>query len=282
MNGLGKSHIDRGIALISLCAMVLVGHSPAVAIDTTQLSLPADSPIWWTISDDITSVQLRAILRDPKAHVERYRIAMKKGYAAPVSEHALEKLVWYQNGALWPEFISFYDAFDALATNMYMGDKELRWRREGVEKELVAAGMSADEAKIVLDTVPKVAAKEKSLSRQYNADQMQFVRLLEKVIQRTGEDLSKYAQTDPASVVKIARITAVPESRVRALRELYLRDPIAGAVLPAMQRLRQELSEPGWRGLRTFLRTRVAPQISSVDFAARKEDVKIIYSRYKQ
>lgn len=99
-------------------ALAFVAPWAGAAAGATEEAPDGPSPLWWTLTDEITPRELRAALADPELSRERYADAVAAGYAAPVPEASLRSIRLFYTGALTPELVPMWQAFHGFAAPM--------------------------------------------------------------------------------------------------------------------------------------------------------------------
>ncbi|HSL83314.1 MAG TPA: hypothetical protein VLF66_11105, partial [Thermoanaerobaculia bacterium] len=100
-------------ALLLAVGLAIPGPSSGQPMD---LDTPPGSPLWWTLTDEISPMELRTALRDPEAHLARYLAAIEAGVADVLPEDQVQTLSFYYNRDLTPELTPMWVAFSAFAS----------------------------------------------------------------------------------------------------------------------------------------------------------------------
>lgn len=260
-----KKPIALLVVLAAVVAVAVVTAAPASA-QTMDLTTPASSPLWWTLTDEITPQELRRRLRDEKDHQARYLEAVERGLAPAVPAEQLSTLAWYENGELWPQLIPLYVAFDALALNTLHEDPDPNWTLDMFGEGLIAHGATTLEAEKIVAALVRYWPEERRLTEEIAVGSSAFVAIMRKANERAGKNLFIEARDNPATADKIADLAGQSRERVRELYVQWRRIATAEAAEPALRRLRQDVSPAAWRALQTYLRTIVAPHLRAIDF----------------
>jgi len=78
VQGARSARLAGALLVVVAFVCTLAAPRPAAA-QPFDLDTPADSPLWWTVTDAPSPAELRAALRDPEAHLERYPEALAGG-----------------------------------------------------------------------------------------------------------------------------------------------------------------------------------------------------------
>ncbi len=87
----------------------------AAAAQPHKLDTPVDSPLWWTLTDDLTPAELKRLHNDRSLALERYDAAVNAGLAQPLPERGRESrgcLKFYYHPDLTPELEPMWLAFE--------------------------------------------------------------------------------------------------------------------------------------------------------------------------
>jgi hypothetical protein len=245
----------------------LAGFAVAVALlpaaasaQPLDLDTPADSPLWWTLTDDISPQQLRDAYRDPGANRRRFREAVAAGLQPPApKDPELRYLVFYVNPRLTPELEPLWSAFYALADQLELEGAE------AVELGLAARGISAEGIDRIVAVAQATAAEVRDLVAQIGPLQREFILMV-----RGVRDRHRWSEESEAAVESavergdtryFAEQTGRTEADVARLLAAGLRTPTSEAAEESIVRLKADLAAPDWRGLRRYLFDRAASGI---------------------
>lgn len=248
-----------GIGWAAIVALLLL-PSPSAG-QWTDDPPPADSPYWWTLTDDITPEQLRDTLQDREAHVERYYQAVEKEPTYRLPEHLVAHLTIYVKGDLTPELFPLIDTFDAFALR-FRGRPS--WPKHAPE-ELEEWGISRPGVQTILALAHSHLRRRDQIIDEVKDKQQAFVKILQRADDRLGRKASVAARR-ARDVEVFARVSGLGRARVAELMEAWLRDPAEEAAIEHIQLVRQELSEKDWELFRSYLYRDVAVLMSIVDY----------------
>jgi hypothetical protein len=251
--------------LVSLCSAPLAARAPF------DLDLPADSPVWWTLTDSLAPAELRATLRDRAAHLARYRNAFEAGLVDGLPEQGLRRLSFYVNTEQTPELTPMWRAFDVWADSF----TEL-YGRKVLARHLARYRVTSETVDKLLRLADEHVRLRESVATELEPKLLEFVQVQREVIlSRAAPD----AGQDGGSVVERALATgqleplivASGESRAR-IEELYRAwkvNPAAESATTSLPRLESGLTPDEWVAFRRYLLERVVPGIGPVmDFDA--------------
>jgi hypothetical protein len=248
------------VVLIGLGAMV-VFPTPAIEAQTTDPETPASSPLWWTLTDDVSPRELRQTFRDRDASLEHYLEAVEKGLVTLYPPEQLEDLVYFHSGALHPELLPFWEAFDAFALRF-------RYRTGWSEKapaELRSHGLSEEGARLVIEEAQQHLRDTDALKLELGTKQRDFLALSKKAAAAIGPAGVRHA-LENRDTRTLARAAGESTEQVQALMRAWETDPTATSAQKLLPRLKESLSPEDWEGLRAYLLAEVAPVTSAIDF----------------
>ncbi len=246
--------------LIIFCALL-----PAVAgAQPLDLDTPVDSPLWWTLTDEVSPQQLREAYRDPEANRQRFREAVAAGLQPPAPKDPdLRYLDFYLQPRLNPELVPMWYAFASLSRNWLPQEG-----RAAIASALAARGISAGGIERVLAVAAESAAR---LQRRYDEIgplSRDFGRIRWAILDHNGwseeskreveaavarDDASYFAERSGRSETEVASMLAATKD------DFYYRVPAEGTV-----QLNEELDPADWRGLRRYLFDRAASDLANL------------------
>lgn len=244
--------------LLALATLgLLVGPLDA---QTTDPKIPASSPVWWTLTDEITPQELRRIYGDPKDSQRRYLLAVEKGLVKPLSPERLEEMVFFQHGGQSPELLPMSEAFDGFALRLYRPS----WPAAGAE-ELLAFGISPEGGKAIIEAAERFLLEVDAMIDELGEEQGAFLDIMRRAQERLGgQALNRALEARDVATLSIAAGTPVPETR--RLMEAWEIDPAAEVSATTLPRLKDALTPEDWEAFRRYLLIEVAPVSSATDF----------------
>ena len=259
------------LAVLALtCALIAPTRAWSQPID---LDTPADSPLWWTLTDEISPAELRAALRSDRAHLERYLAAVDAGLASPLTEEQADALSFYYNRRLNPELTPMWFAFDVLAS----GRLQLRGE-EAIRQSLAEYGFTKPAIGTIIDAANAQFRDSQQLAKQLAPDTQEFMKIWRLAVERRGGEKKAGAEVDRAvkagKLDILAQATGTPNERLAKLRRAWKRDPLGEATAPILVNLKDTLDDASWDRLRTYLLEVVVPGLSQdlKDFDYSQED----------
>jgi hypothetical protein len=222
-----------------------------------DLETPADSPLWWTLTDEITPTELRAAYRSHQSHVERYRQAVETGLEEPRSEEALERLKFYINTQLTPELETLGSAFSLFAYGWLPYED-----RAATASALAEHGVTAEGAQQVLDIAGRYAQDFRTLADEIGPKHEELIRLQWEILEKSGQHEQSKAELDRALKASDAGYfsehTGRDETEILGLLDAWKILPSSVLLATTLPDLKAALSAPDWRGLRRYLLYRVS------------------------
>lgn len=245
----------------TLIAALVAGGGPALEAQTTDPDTPASSPLWWTLTDDVSPQELRQSFRDRKGNLQHYLEALEKGLAAPHPPEQLEYLSYFHSGALHPELLPMWEAFDTFATGSRY---HAGWDVKAAEG-LRTYGISAAGIEIILPYAYEALARQDRLIQEIGDEQREFIALTRKAAEVLGDQAVRMAMKHRKAEV-LAQAANRPLDQVRKLMSSWEIDPTASTMDALLPQLKEALDEKDWQNLRRYLLHEVAPETSAIDF----------------
>lgn len=253
------STVGGGRLAAFLMALLIV--AVPLAAQWTHTPPPIESTYWWTLTDAVTPAQLRAALQDRDANRHRFRRAAGKGlHGETVTEQQVHEVVSYLNGAIHPELIPFYVAFEAYAARFEIGPD---WR-EANSTLLTQHGMTREGIEYLRRVVTAYAARRAAIQREVAAPATELLETLRPLVPEV-EALRIDQLLVEGDVRELARLSGRDVAWVAKRHAAWRREPIVEAGLPALEQLRADLTPADWEAFRRFLLREIAPQISGAD-----------------
>ena len=246
---------------LSLASALVPGGGALLEAQTTDPKIPASSPVWWTLTDEISPQELRRVYGDEEASRERYRRAVAAGLAEAVPAEKLESLVFFQNGAQSPELLPMYEALDAFALRF-------RHRPQWAEQaplELESHGISAAGIDIVTQYAHRLLADIDALIEEVKHGQQGFLEVMDKAEASLGEKGLRRA-VEARDVESLSVASGVPVPEIRRRMTDWETDPLIVVSERMLPQLKRDLTARDWERLRTYLLEEVSPVSSAVEF----------------
>ena len=244
-----------------LLALLLYFASPALA-QFHPLDRPADSPLWWTLTDSLSPEELRAAHRDPQANLERYLKHLDGGWAPSLTEEETALLSFYVNAQRTPELVPAWYAF-----HVFSRFRVTREGDEAVSMQLGRHGVSQQGRQSILGTAARHrAALEEAISR-IGPQQVHFVLLQRRAIEQLGSDAQARVTVNEATARRdsafLARLGGESEERTRELLAAGTTDSIVDQAAETLPLLRKGLSGADWDAFRRYLLAEVASRMGA-------------------
>lgn len=255
---MGRNAVHKLIALALVMPLV-----PPVWGQPRSENLPESSPLWWTLTEEISPKDLRAARVDPQATRNRFRSSAMGRDRTPADQ---ERVRAYVNGDESPQLVTVAEALFSLAVyfdpehmNEHSTKRIALWYRDyGLSTEggdALAAfmlGMNRaydDHQSVVGDDLVKIAGliREKEVSLG---------------VEIGSSDL--WQAFDANDFSTLSRELGVPAKELRhQLRHNY--DPWDAYLRKELPRLRRDLSKQDWDAMRQLLYEIAAPMFTHVD-----------------
>lgn len=260
-----------GSLALGLLLASAIAPTPAVARAPYDLDLPADSPVWWTLTDSLSPAQLRATLRDRAAHLARYRNAYEAGLVDELPEQGLRRLSFYVNSEQTPELTPMWRAFDVWADSF----TEL-YGREMLVGHLASfqvAPAAVDKLLVIADEHLRL---RDAVAAELEPKKLEFVQVQREVILSRatpdgGQDggLVVEQALTTGNLEPLVQASGKPHARIEELFAAWKVNPAARSAETHLPRVRAELTKGEWSAFRRYLVQRVVPGIGPLmDFDA--------------
>jgi hypothetical protein len=199
-----------GSVLLLLFGLVI---SPAnTKAQPLELDTPADSPLWWTLTDELTPQELRSIYRDDAGHLKRYQAAVEAGLASPLDERQKKALKFYYNPDQNPELMPMWLAFSAFATAHLEDDGP-----SITGERLVPYGISPGGIDAILSVGEEQLQEETQMVEDLKEEGLEFMQVFQRM-----DDLA----SAPAEVKEHYPVAAARRLTHEGLREAFEREDV--------------------------------------------------------
>lgn len=195
------------------CLISLLVLPSVVAGQPLDLDTPEDSPLWWTLTDEITPQELRAIYRDDSAHLVRYQAAVEAGLAVPLNERQKKALKFHYHPTQNPELAPMWSAFSAFATAHLEDDGPAI-----TGERLVPYGISPGGIDAILSVGEEQFQEHLAMVEELEAESQEYLRLYRRL-----DDLARA----PAEVKQAHSVPAARHLTPESLLEAVDRDDVA-------------------------------------------------------
>lgn len=227
---------------------------------------PADSPYWWTLSDQITREELRAALQSREKNRARLRDAIALGVYPQIEETRIQEISVYIDGTLHPELFPLYDVFAAFAVGCHPGEAATSWEEEA-RRGMARHGMSDEGIDYVVTAACNHIVKTVSLGKALGADQRSFAeKVLAPLEARIGKKEARKA-IDRQDFDLLSQHSGLAQRQIADLHQAWRRDPIAEIGTASLVHLRASMDDEDWEALRQFFLSDLVPRMNLAYFA---------------
>ncbi len=246
------SKISGSLAAVLFAVIALASPRPSSA-QPMDLDTPVGSPLWWTLTDEITPAQLRSTFRDPQAQIDRYRAAMNAGVAAQnLTEEQLGYIRFYYNTRINPELTPMWLAFDSFANG------HLDFQGTGhATNALTEFGFGKTAINTILGFATRQTESARKIADEIRSKSKEFVEIQRRAIKDLGGDRPAIAAVEKAarggSLEVLQSDTGKSQRELAELRAAWRRIPATEAAEALLPQLRQQLTEEDWQRFRRFL-----------------------------
>jgi hypothetical protein len=228
-----------------------------------KLDRPVDSPLWWTLTDEVTPAELKQLHSDRSLSLERYDAAVEAGLQRPLPErgaYGRECLVFYFNRDLTPELQPMWQAFEWFFAFHTPGEHALEENVQAAPRDLRRFGVSPSGVDAILNAASATQVEVESLMRDRGPKVQKMTILLRELyddplraaaILPEGQFYDAVLGRDYGTV---ASVVGRPEGEIRALVDSHADwDESYALIAEALPRIKAELTEGDWQGLRRYL-----------------------------
>ena len=256
--------IREGAAVFLLIfAVAASGYAQAETPELTG-GEPENPVFWWTLTDELSPKELRAIHENAELHRVRYLQAVEAGYRDPLPEDRLKAITSFFTGTMTPELFPLWRAFDAFSTYFYEDD---RWEAFAVAPKMLAKyGLEGAVAETIIHYTLRQLDESQDLVREFAPDTLLLMDLAREAGAKAGLKAVKES-LDRRDGELIAEATGRNPAFIARLIETWQRAPIRETAVFILPELRDKLSPADWERFRLFLLKEVAPKMSTIDFA---------------
>lgn len=210
-----------------------------------------DSPYWWTLTDEVSPLELRQALVNPSANRQRY-LAAKEADGVVVPPVELGRIDHFISGQMTPELFPMFDAYITLAFQTDRDEKPTR-------RLLSLYGFYTDDANLVISSLVNFMHDRNEAVAEAAPRHQELM----EIVSRSRVPLKEaFLRGD---VDRVAAATGTSRDRVAELFPAWNAAPAIETALDALSALRQQLSERDWENLRRLLLEEVAPRMSIMD-----------------
>lgn len=248
---------------LGVCAVVASGQ-PAASGPPPETA--EDSPRWWTLTDEITPQELRAIHQNVELHKERYQEDVRAGRRPLKPKKQMDLMNFYIDGNSHPELFPMWWVFSSFSAGFVydLADPRVSLTEFGFKAEVVEtlAGMSLEYWR-----------KREAISAKYEEDSedlLEFVRLSRERLGEKGYRIAGKAK----DATRLAIATGYSVEKV----EKYLNriwggeNPIEDLTIQTLPLIKEALGPADWELFRRYLLEVQAPDMLASGYAVAEED----------
>ena len=222
---------------------------------------PANSPYWWTLTDELTPEELRSKVIDREANRRRYLAAIEVGAVSPPSAEMLQDLRYFISGDFTPELFRLPETFDSF-TGSFASRED--WPEE-VRKTLPEYGVSPEGRVAILAVVEPYNTKRDELVPEVGELATRFVEVMTLIERRSSrKTLKKLLRKKDFK--EMARVAGMSAPEIRSLADAWSRDVVEEICFETLDTLKQELSQADWNAFRSYLLNEIAAGMLIVGF----------------
>lgn len=228
-----------------------------------RLDTPTDSPLWWTLSDEISPEQLKALYSDRSLSLARYDDAVEAGLMRPLPDSGKRSracLIFYRNAQLTPELEPMWNAFRAFynahLNRAFRGDEYV----DAIPRQLEKFGISPRGANVILAAARSTKSEVESRWTELTPRLDEMTLLIDKIYSdperaALAPPIDQFrAAAEARDYATVASATGRTESEIRELVDSYANwDAPYELVAEALPVLKEDLSERDWQGFRRYL-----------------------------
>lgn len=251
---------QRSLSMLVLAVTLVLGQ-PAFGCWNADPSAPADSPSWWTLSDDIEPEELRRRCLDVEEHQLRYLEALQLDPSAELPP-AIQDLVFFVDGSRTPELVPAWRAFSSFAGDLATWPDQAR---DGAVRELADRGVSLATILRVLELADQRNLRARMLSDELDPHFMRLEELSAKARQE-GRYVDFRSAAKAGNVAALSAQTGVDPQVIELGLKARRSRPEEVSSVEAMVALRASVDPADWAALRKFLIERVAVGLRGIGF----------------
>lgn len=250
-------------ALAAILIPPLFGQQPPtphLPLETTE-----DSARWWTLTDDITPQQLRAIHKDIALHKERYWEAVKAGIQTPLPKEQMERLSFFIDGQTHPQLFEMWSVFSSFAAGFEYDMVDPR-------VDLAAFGFGGE----VLETIVAMTIEFWNVREELQEKVGEEMKAVAELARLSKERLGKKnydAAIQARDAHVLSSVTGYSVERVEKLLKLWWEEtPTEDLTVQTLPLIKEALGPADWDRFRRYLLEVQAPRMSASRFARIEED----------
>ncbi len=250
------------LVMVAIYASPLFGQKQPKPISTGGPQ--AEEARWWTLTDEITPQELRAIHEDTELHKERYREAVEEGTQSLLPKEQMELLTHYIDGNTHPELFQMWQVFSSFAAGFVFDEVDPR-------VSLIEFGFEGE----VLETIVRSSRefwRDRQILQEKVAEEFKAVAELARLSKENLGQKNYKVAIKAKDANMLANATGYSVENVEKLLDLWGQTPSADFTAQTLPLIKKVLGPSDWERFRLYLLEVQAPKMSSSGFAEMEEN----------
>lgn len=257
ISGTVTKRYSTWLLIASVCLALF--SSRCDAGQTSDWDAPANSPRWWTLSNEVTPSQLRATLLDRSAHRARHERAIEAGLRPALTKAGLDTTSFFVSGEQTPELIPMWLAFSTFSVRSLAGTTWL----SNSEERLTAYAITPASRGTIIELARSQCLKAQEEAVALAEDQQAFVQILRDA--RRELDGQSYLEVRSGNLEPLRGKTRLEVGELHRLHKAWKDDAYREASVRSIVWLEANLPAADWDKLKRFLRVEIASSLSLHD-----------------
>ncbi len=255
------------LVLVAIYASPLFGQQQPKPSSPEALRGPetTEDARWWTLTDEITPEELRAIHEDVELHKERHRKAVEAGIQPPKPKQQMELLNFFIDGNTHPELFQMWLVYSSFAAGFVYdaGDPRESLAEFGFEGE-------------VLETIVRLSTefwREREILQEKVEEEFKAVRELIRLSkEKLGQENYEVA-IKAKDATMLANATGYSVEKVEKLLKLWREEtPAEDLTVQTLPQIKKVLGPTDWERFRSYLLEVRAPNMLQSGHAVVEEN----------
>lgn len=254
------------LVVVAIYASPLLGQKqpkPSTPHDPQGLETTEDAR-WWTLTDEITPQELRAIHEDVELHKERYREAVKAETQRLMPKEKMKLLNHFIDGSTHPELFQMWQVFSSFAAGFTFDEVDPR-------VSLTEFGFEGE----VLETIVRFSTEfwhEREILQEKVAEEFKDVAELARLSKESLGQKNYHVAIKAKDASMLASATGYNVEKVERLLELWEQTPADDFTAQTLPLIKKVLGPSDWERFRLYLLEVQASKMSSSGFAVMEEN----------